>query len=450
MTHSKKLIHLVSDFLALNAAFLITYYWHLGYAGFIASQEFQIATTLINMLWFSSLLYSNRIYTQFEYTSFVEEIKNLLPNYVIHISLFYILSLSIALFLNKGFPYGLYYGLFLTLMLLGRFVIKFAISYKALNYITIGNCDALCNIEKALSEAHRGKTHYLGSFGDAAISNKTYLGSVQQISDFLKFNKVNLILYVSNSMTPEMLREVMHYAKHNFIEFKIIPLELDYLTEGAKLELHHGVFLSAKDEFFAHLRMRYLKRTFDLIFSSLVIIFILSWLFPLIYLIIKLDSKGSALFIQDRVGFRGRVFRCLKFRSMRVKENGLVVEQAKRNDARVTKVGAFLRKSNLDEMPQFFNVFLGNMSVVGPRPHAVSHDIQFKSTTEDYNLRHYMKPGITGWAQVNGWRGPTDTHNKISGRTQCDLWYIKNRSIRLDIKIIFLTLFGSKVWQNVF
>jgi putative colanic acid biosysnthesis UDP-glucose lipid carrier transferase len=178
--------------------------------------------------------------------------------------------------------------------------------------------------------------------------------------------------------------------------------------------------------------------------------FLCAWLVPIIALLIKLESKGAALFFQDRIGHRGNTFPCIKFRTMTVQENGSVVQQATRNDSRVTKIGAFLRRTNLDEMPQFFNVFLGNMSVVGPRPHAVAHDMEFQNAKENYILRHYMKPGITGWAQVNGWRGPTDTFQKISGRTEYDLWYVRNGSIKLDLKIIYLTVFGSKAWEEAF
>jgi lipopolysaccharide/colanic/teichoic acid biosynthesis glycosyltransferase len=194
------------------------------------------------------------------------------------------------------------------------------------------------------------------------------------------------------------------------------------------------------------------KRLFDIVFSFFVIVGVLSWLMPLIALLIKLESKskGSVLFFQNRIGFQGRMFRCIKFRTMMVQENGGIVAQAKRGDARVTKVGAFLRRTNLDEMPQFLNVFLGDMSVVGPRPHAVAHDVEFQQAKEEYILRHYMKPGITGWAQVNGWRGPTDTDQKISGRTEFDLWYVNNGSLLLDIKIVFLTVFGSKSWEEAF
>ncbi len=448
MTNSKKLIHLFSDFLALNMALCITNYWFFESLSFVSTQVFQMTALTVNLLWFSTLFYSNRIYTQFEYTSLEEEIKNLIPNYIIFIVVFYFLST--LFFQREDFSYSLFYGLLLVLLISGRVFIKFAVSYKTLNYITVGHCETLCNIEKALSAAHRGKTNFLGSFGDGVPKNKKHLGSVVDIGDFLKTNKVNLILYVSNAMTPVMLRQLMHYAKHNFIEFKIIPLELDYLTEGAKVELHHGVFLSAKDEYFAHIRNRLLKRAFDIGFSMFVIVFILSWLFPLICLLIVLESKGSPIFFQDRVGFRGRVFRCIKFRSLKVKENGQDVKQVKQNDSRVTRVGAIIRKTNLDEMPQFFNVLIGTMSIVGPRPHPVSLDYDFKNTAEDYILRHYTKPGITGWAQVNGWRGPTDTDVKIFKRTQCDLWYLKNRSFSLDLKIVFLTVFSSKVRQNAF
>jgi putative colanic acid biosysnthesis UDP-glucose lipid carrier transferase len=448
MKQAKKIIHLLADFSGLNLALCITFFWFTKGLGFFSTQEFQVTILVANGLWFATLLYSNRIYTQFEYKSIETEVKTFIPNFIIYIVLFYIVTMTV--YPRDGFSFSLYYGMFLSFLLASRIFIKFALSYRTLNYITIGHCNTLTNIEKALGEAHRGKTTYLGSFSDDKEHPKNHLGSTDKIGDFLETTKVNLILYVSNAMDKDMLRQLMHYAKHNFIEFKIIPLELDYITEGAKLELHHGVFLSAKDEYHVHLRNRFLKRAFDIIFASLVIVFILSWLFPIICLCIYLESKDSPLFIQDRVGFRGRVFKCFKFRSMHVKENGAVIEQAKRNDGRVTKVGAWIRKSNLDEMPQFFNVLFGDMSVVGPRPHAVSHDLQFKNTTEDYILRHYMKPGITGWAQVNGWRGPTDTYHKIFGRTQCDLWYARNRSIQLDIKIIFLTVFGSKVRQNVF
>jgi putative colanic acid biosysnthesis UDP-glucose lipid carrier transferase len=448
MIQSKKLIYILFDFLALNIILTLTYCWFFNSLAFMSLREFKVLSILNNLLWLSTLLYFNHIYKRFEYSTLSKEIELLLPNFLTHVFVFYILS--ILLFHRPGFSFSFYFGALFVTLLFNRLFIKLVMSFKTLNYITIGNCDAILSIESALSEAHRGKTNCLGTFSDDPLNDKKYLGVIADIEAYLENNKVNLILYVSNGMSPDALRHLMHYAKHHFIEFKIIPMELDYLTEGAKVALHHGVFLSAQDEYAVQENNALLKRLFDVVFASFVIVFILSWLFPLVCLIIRLDSKGTPLFIQDRVGLRGRIFRCLKFRSLKVIENGQEVVQVKQNDSRITKVGAFMRKANLDEMPQFFNVLRGDMSIVGPRPHPVSLDEDFKIGDEAYNLRHYTKPGITGWAQVNGWRGPTDTSIKITRRTQCDLWYLKNWSFLLDIKIIFLTVFGSKVRHNAF
>ena len=448
MTHPKLIIYALFDFLALNFAIFITYYWFFNETSFFSKQELGIILLSINLLWFSTLLYSNRIYKQFEYIGFIQEVKNLIPNYVIYI--FLCIVLSIPFFQRVGFKFSFYLGLFLFLLLASRAFIKFAISYRTLNYVTIGYCETLPKLDKALSQAHNGKTNHLGAFGSFVMPDNKYLGSINDIIDYLQKNKVNLILYVSNTLPPALLRQLMHYAKHNFIEFKIVPFELDFYTEGAKLELHHGIFVSAKDEFEDRSMNRFLKRFFDIVFSLAIIISFLSWFFPLICLIIILESKGKPVYIQNRIGFRGKIFKCLKFRSMTSEGNSDIFLQAQRNDIRITKVGEFLRKSNIDELPQFINVLLGDMSVVGPRPHPIALDVELKSINDIYNLRHYIKPGITGWAQVNGWRGPTVTNVEISNRTKCDLWYIKNRSFFLDIKIVFLTLFGSKAWRNAF
>ena len=450
MTQPKSLLYIFCDFMSLNLALIITYFLAFNETGFFQTLDFRVIALLVNLLWFAILFYSNDIYTKFEYKGFDDEIKSLIPNFFLYVFFFYIFS--ILLFDKIAFPFAIYYAYLLLLMVTSRFVIRMAVSYRPLDYITIGYCEALPRIQEALHEAHNGKTNLLGAFGGSSLHQKMHLGTMDNVHAFLAANRVNMILYVSNSLETNALRELMHFAKHSFIEFKIIPLELDCFTEGAKFELHHGIFLSAKDAYVAHLRSFAVKRLFDIVFSAFVIVCVLSWLMPLIALLIKLEStsKGPVLFFQNRIGFQGKMFKCIKFRTMSVQENGGVVAQATRGDARVTKVGAFLRRTNLDEMSQFFNVFLGDMSVVGPRPHAVAHDVAFQSAREEYILRHYMKPGITGWAQVNGWRGPTDTDQKISGRTEFDLWYVNHGSIFLDIKIVFLTVFGSKSWEEAF
>jgi putative colanic acid biosynthesis UDP-glucose lipid carrier transferase len=194
---------------------------------------------------------------------------------------------------------------------------------------------------------------------------------------------------------------------------------------------------------------RWLKRLEDLVLGTL---FLAICALPMLFiaLAIKLTSKGPVLFHQLRHGEDGAEFHVLKFRSMKVMENGPHVAQAQRRDPRITPVGGFLRRTSLDELPQFINVVRGDMSVVGPRPHAVAHNELYRRKVKEYMRRHKVKPGITGWAQVNGLRGETDTLDKMVARVEHDLFYIRNWSLWLDIKVVFLTVFGRKVRQNAY
>ncbi|ASG54250.1 MAG TPA: undecaprenyl-phosphate glucose phosphotransferase [Salmonella bongori] len=189
---------------------------------------------------------------------------------------------------------------------------------------------------------------------------------------------------------------------------------------------------------------RLLKRAEDIVLASLILLLI-SPVLCCIALAVKLSSPGPVIFCQTRYGMDGKPISVWKFRSMKVMENDKVVTQATQNDPRVTKVGNFLRRTSLDELPQFINVLTGGMSIVGPRPHAVAHNEQYRQLIEGYMLRHKMKPGITGWAQINGWRGETDTLEKMEKRVEFDLEYIREWSLWFDIKIVFLTIFKGFV-----
>lgn len=193
----------------------------------------------------------------------------------------------------------------------------------------------------------------------------------------------------------------------------------------------------------------YIKRSFDIVFSALALVALIP-VFLMIAVAIKLTSKGPILFRQDRYGLDGKKIGVYKFRSMKVLENSDIVTQATKNDPRVTPVGAFLRKTSLDELPQFVNVLKGQMSVVGPRPHAVAHNEHYRNKVAFYMLRHKVKPGITGWAQINGWRGETDTLEKMQKRVEFDLAYIRNWSLWWDIQIIVKTVFKGFGGKNVY
>jgi undecaprenyl-phosphate galactose phosphotransferase/putative colanic acid biosynthesis UDP-glucose lipid carrier transferase len=186
------------------------------------------------------------------------------------------------------------------------------------------------------------------------------------------------------------------------------------------------------------------KKIFDILFSIFVLVVIGSWLFPILMLLVKLTSKGPIFFKQSRTGEDNNTFTCFKFRTMRV--NSLSDElQATAKDPRITKLGAFMRKTNLDELPQFFNVLWGSMSVVGPRPHMLKHTEQYSELISNYLVRHFAKPGITGWAQVNGCRGETKRLEDMQKRVDLDIWYIENWSFLLDVKIIWKTVWNMFV-----
>lgn len=228
------------------------------------------------------------------------------------------------------------------------------------------------------------------------------------------------------------------YPKASLASHKISLIDIVPLGSGNSLRL-----LSAP----MNETGRFLKRAFDIVASGAGLI-LLSPILLVVAAAVRLTSPGPALFLQERRGFNGRNFRIYKFRSMRVMESGHAMRQAQKDDPRVTKVGAFIRRTSIDELPQLINVLKGDMSLVGPRPHAISHDDELSGKFELYAQRQRIKPGITGWAQVNGFRGDTSTQDKIEARTLHDLYYAENWSLLLDIWIVFLTIFSSRTRQN--
>lgn len=226
----------------------------------------------------------------------------------------------------------------------------------------------------------------------------------------------------------------------DFLLSNLIHARIEHIGDLDTLSVFESPLLGARE---------FIKRTEDLVVSSIILLLISPILFA-IAIGIKVTSRGPVIFKQHRYGLGGEKITVWKFRSMTVMENSNVVTQAKKGDARITKFGGFLRKTSLDELPQFFNVLTGQMSIVGPRPHAVSHNEEYRKKVDFYMLRHKVKPGITGWAQINGWRGETDTIDKMEKRVEFDLFYIKHWSLWFDIKIIFLTIFKGFVGKNAY
>lgn len=241
--------------------------------------------------------------------------------------------------------------------------------------------------------------------------------------------------------TKEVAAVLSTYA----VRLRILPNMYNMYLNGKYSFSMIGGFplLSYRSEPLEDIYNRVIKRAFDVFFSTFAILFIFSWLFPIIGIAIKLNSKGPVFYRQERWGKRNRPFACIKFRSMHVAASDIgnngKFRQAGKDDDRITKVGRFLRRTSLDELPQFFNVLSGEMSVVGPRPHASLMNQESINTVKNYMVRHQTKPGITGWAQVNGLRGELIEQSMMNARTQHDIWYIENWSFTLDLRIVFLT-----------
>ena len=251
-------------------------------------------------------------------------------------------------------------------------------------------------------------------------------------------------LYMGNAV-----KNIMHTLRHQTVEIRFFPEFSDLPILNHKVSEVVGLYAIDLSVSPMTRQARFVKRLEDIVLGSLIAVFVLPFCL-MIAIAIKCSSKGPVLFKQYRTGINGRRFKVYKFRSMKFQQSSSGCRQAIRNDPRFTRIGAFLRRTSLDELPQFYNVLQGRMSIVGPRPHALSHNEYYKELVQSYMQRHKVKPGITGWAQVSGYRGETDTVEKMKKRVQYDLWYLENWSLGLDLKIIFLTAVKGFFGKNVY
>jgi Undecaprenyl-phosphate glucose phosphotransferase len=297
-----------------------------------------------------------------------------------------------------------------------------------------------------VAEVHR---FMLSPDPDPANQKEADLKVLACVARFMQENEVSEILLALPWSPSDRLELIRHHLKALPVSVKLLPDRQiralsDYVPSAQQrivsLEIQRAP-LSATE--------RAIKRILDVVIGFTALVFF-SPIMALAAIAIKLDGEGPVFFLQNRKGFNGRHFEMLKFRTMTVQENGETVTQVTRDDPRVTRVGAYLRAGSIDELPQLVNVLRGQMSLVGPRPHAVAHDNQFERILQDYAFRHHVKPGMTGWAQVNGLRGATPSLDHIAQRVEMDLWYINNWSLWLDIQIILKTFFEVLRKRNAF
>ncbi|RIV53019.1 undecaprenyl-phosphate glucose phosphotransferase [Flagellimonas taeanensis] len=306
------------------------------------------------------------------------------------------------------------------------------------NVVIIGKNKKTDQLRMVFTERREYGYNFLKQFSPKSVGFQ-----IQYCFDYILENNIDEIYCSVSELKNEEISQFINFADNNLKTLKFIPDNKNIFSKKLKFEYYDYIpVLSLRDIPLDDSINAFLKRTFDIVFSLIVILGILSWLTPLLALLITLESKGPVFFRQTRNGIDNREFYCYKFRSMAPNNNADDI-QATKNDMRITKIGKFIRKTSIDELPQFYNVLFGTMSVVGPRPHMVKHTNEYATSVDKYMVRHFVKPGITGLAQVRGYRGEIETENDIQNRIKFDIFYIENWSMFLDIKIIVQTVLNA-------
>ena len=341
--------------------------------------------------------------------------------------------------------------LILTTILITTFSLKILIFFSLKWYRNLGrNFRKVVVIgiddssKKIITLFNKNKTlgyKYLGCFSNKIYNDK--IGSIEDSFQFIIDNSVDEIYCSLKELNSNTVSKIRSFSNSNNINLKLIPDSGKLYSKDQSIEFYDDtlVVLNVKKLPFEFNENYIIKRVFDFFLAVFVCLFIMSWLIPILWVLIKIESKGPAIFSQKREGVDGIQFICYKFRSMKLNNQADKVH-AVENDNRVTRLGALMRKTSIDELPQFFNVLKGDMSVVGPRPHLPSLSSEYQKDVDDYLKRHLVKPGITGLAQVSGYRGEIKKKSDIKNRVRLDVFYIENWSFLLDVKIILMTVFN--------
>jgi putative colanic acid biosynthesis UDP-glucose lipid carrier transferase len=444
-----QLLFLVLDLLLLNAGYLLAQYifpedaesrMYMRYAQFLI---------LVNGFWLL-LAFMGEVYATKNISFFEKFLRATFRIFIIWAALTLVyLFLPRLIQLSPGMGLTTI-GLFLVGLILNRLVYMVVRSWidRAVHLrrkiLVIGYNNTALRFISHLEKEGLG-VQIMGFIDDRPVVNKDQKYPVLAgLSETLRIAKQLRVTEVYSAIMPENNHRVynlMQQADKELIRFRLVADFGNFIDRPVHVDFLQDIpLLSIRREPLEEVINRVKKRAFDVVVSGLVTIFILSWLVPLLGLLIKLESKGPIFFVQLRSGKNNRPFRCFKFRSMGANHDPSV--QAKKNDVRVTRIGKFIRKTSLDEFPQFLNVLKGEMSIVGPRPHMLKHTKDFANLADDYMVRQFLKPGITGWAQINGYRGEIRELVHIKKRVEYDLWYLEHWSLWLDVRIIFLTVYN--------
>lgn len=444
-----KIIILAGDFCIYNAIFIILYHqMGIQYTEGPFTDSLSLLLVILNLCYFicclcNSVILHHRIIR-------AEQIIVASLRYTMLFALLFTCALTFSKIGNLSVHFFvLFYAISAVVQATYRVTFKHVIGYyrkrggNSRTTIFIGSGQSMTKLYSEMSSDLTLGFRILGYFDDAPSTgypSLPYLGRIDDVIPFLKKGGVEQVYSELSTAYSTQVPPIIYYCENHLIHFFSIPNICTYLKRSVCFELLGNTpVASIRREPLSLLENRLIKRAFDIGFSALF----LCTLFPLIYIvvgiIIKTTSPGPILFRQQRNGEDGRTFWCYKFRSMKVNKESDTL-QATLNDPRKTRFGTFLRHSSIDEMPQFINVLLGDMSVVGPRPHMLKHTQEYSELINRYMVRHFIKPGITGWAQVTGFRGETRELWQMEGRVEQDIWYLEHWTFTLDLYIIYKTV----------
>jgi len=442
-------IFLIIDYIIINFLFIFGRLFFFEFDQKDFTQEYRIQLILLNIFWFviTIIIKPYKSLKVKESSLHFNSLTKAFALFILTTIVFLFLIFSIKINYTNLILYFIFVGFFMAFT---RFLLFL---YRKKNRVKLGrklySFNTVLVGENKLSTtllSNNNLRRALGIRGTyTIISTETknkYLGRIDKLFYDLEHSKINSIIFCDDNIDVEIYKQIVEIAEHKMIRIYMVP-DFKYGNLGPNYfdVIHEIPFLRLIREPLSNAKKQLLKRAFDVGFSLFVIVFLLSWLVPIVALIVKIESNESVFFLQKRSGLNNEPFNCIKFRSMMSNKHA-DIQTARKDDSRVTKFGAFMRKTSIDELPQFINVFLGEMSIVGPRPHMLSQTEMYSKITKKYMTRHIVKPGITGWAQVMGARGEIFSHRDMEKRIEKDVWYIQNWSFFLDMKIIFLTLYN--------
>jgi putative colanic acid biosynthesis UDP-glucose lipid carrier transferase len=443
-------IHFIGDILCINIAFILMYY--LKFESIDFSDKYRFLLIIFNANWILVALML-KLYELNRIMRLDKVLFNLFKAFGFNVLIItaILFSLKQSSF-SREHLYATYFMLFGLIMLWRYLTIKLIKLYRKSGYnysrvVIVGGGEVAQQLNDYFNSDDVLGVRLLGVFSDSdfsfEIKDSVKTGTLDSIEQFALKNDVDEIFYTMPLTYTKKIKGLVDFCDKYMIRFKVVPDFRGFIFKRVNIDFFNDVpVITLREEPLTDFINRFTKRVFDLIFSLLTIVFVLSWLYPFIAVLIKLSSKGPVLFKQSRSGVNNEEFLCYKFRSMTMSAEA-DTKQATKGDVRITKIGAFLRKSSLDEFPQFFNVFMGDMSIVGPRPHMLKHTEEYSELIQKYMVRQLVKPGITGAAQVKGYRGETKELQDMEGRVRLDVWYIENWSLSLDINIIFHTVWNA-------